>query len=53
MITLFCNDCSWSGFPEELVSLTDDLGDLNFSHCPSCGGNNFDEEDEEETNESH
>jgi len=44
---LICNDCGWSGEPGELVSKTDDLNDRDFSYCPYCGGNDFDEEDED------
>ena len=48
MSTLICNECGWEGTPEELVSLTDDLNDRNFSFCPYCDSNNFDEEEDEE-----
>ena len=44
---LICNNCGWSGDPEELVALTDDPNDRDFSHCPYCDGTDFDEEDEE------
>jgi hypothetical protein len=51
-MTLYCNDplkkgCSWSGDREELVSKTEDLDDNDFSFCPQCEGNDFQEEDEE------
>jgi hypothetical protein len=52
-MVLYCNDpnkkgCHWSGDPEELVALTSDLNDRDFTHCPNCDGNDFEEEDEEE-----
>lgn len=50
---LICTDpldklCRWSGDESELVSSTDDTEDRDFSHCPQCGGTDFDEEDEED-----
>lgn len=52
-MTLYCNDplnkhCRWSGDPDELVALTDDLNDRDFSYCPQCDGKDFEEEDDEE-----
>jgi NAD-dependent SIR2 family protein deacetylase len=44
---LYCNDCNWSGYPEELVALSDDLNDRDFSHCPWCEGQDFEEVEEE------
>lgn len=35
-----CLDCGWLGYVEELVALTDDLDDEDFSHCPRCEGKN-------------
>ena len=32
-----CEDCGWSGDTSNLVALTDDLNDKDFSHCPDCG----------------
>ena len=48
-VYLECVNCSWSGTREELVALTDDLDDQDFTHCPNCGGTEF-EEDEQEDN---
>ena len=48
MTTLTCNECGWSGAPEELVSLTDDPEDRNFSFCPFCESDDFEEDEEEE-----
>lgn len=45
---LWCENCSWSGHSEELVSLTDDLEDTDFTHCPYCDGTEFEEIEEEE-----
>lgn len=45
---LDCEDCYWSGMPEELVSKTDDVSDRDFSFCPGCGGTNFEEFEDEE-----
>jgi hypothetical protein len=52
-MTLYCNDpkkqgCQWSGDPQELVALTDELDDVDFTHCPYCEGADFEELDEEE-----
>jgi len=44
-IELYCANCYWSGFAEELVSKTDDPDDWDFSYCPACGGKEFEEED--------
>ncbi len=41
-------DCNWSGEPDELVSKTEDIDDDNYSFCPSCGNENFDEEEMDE-----
>ena len=48
MIWLYCENCGWSGTPEELVSLTDDFDDRDFSFCPDCGKDEFEEEEEED-----
>ena len=48
MIELTCTSCWWSGYPEELIALTDDLDDKDFSYCPRCNGNNFDKDEEED-----
>lgn len=42
---LYCNECSWSGEPDELVALTDAPEDREFTHCPQCDGISFDEEE--------
>ena len=36
-----CEDCWWTGDPSELVALTDDVNDRDFSHCPDCEGTNI------------
>lgn len=46
---LICNNCGWLGEPSELVSKTDALDDRDFSFCPQCEGNDFDEDEEDET----
>lgn len=51
-IILYCNDpkaqhCTWSGEHDELVALTDDINDEDFSYCPNCEGRDFQEEDDE------
>ena len=56
MVTLFCNDpkkkgCHWSGDRQELVALTEDLNDQDFSYCPHCEGNDFEEVEEEDDDE--
>jgi len=48
---LFCNDpydkgCFWSGDESELVC-TDEDEDC-FTHCPQCGGTDFEEEEEDD-----
>jgi len=48
MIILMCNGYGWQGTPEELVSLTDDLNDRDFSFCPHCDSSDFDELKDEE-----
>jgi len=48
---LNCNNCHWSGDPSELVSKSDDLKDKDFSFCPYCGGNDFDEDDDDENHD--
>ena len=45
-IWLSCQFCDWSGYPYELVTLTDDPDDNDFSRCPRCGGSMFDEIEE-------
>lgn len=37
---VYCTNitCSWQGRREELVSLTDDDDDNDFSYCPRCDG---------------
>jgi len=47
-VYLICNECLWQGEPDELVALTDDLDDQDFSYCPNCGGKDLEEDDEEE-----
>jgi len=46
MITLTCLECGWSGYPEELVCLTDSVDDKDFSYCPHCEKDNFEEDEE-------
>lgn len=53
---LFCNDpnnkgCSWSGDSDELVALSDDANDNDFTHCPNCDGSDFEEEDQDDDEE--
>ena len=48
MILLICENCEWSGYPEELVSKTEALDDKDFSYCPYCDGKEFEEIDEDE-----
>jgi len=36
-----CMDCGWSGDHSELIALTDDLDDRDFSYCPKCISNNL------------
>jgi len=48
MTYLICENCGWEGDHDELVSLTEDLGDRHFAFCPVCSGKNFDEIDDEE-----
>lgn len=55
-MTLHCNDplkkgCSWSGDELELAALTDALDDRDFSYCPNCDGNDFEEEDDDDDTE--
>lgn len=46
MTYLTC-ECSWAGDSSELVCLTDNLNDKDFSYCPYCGKKDcFDEEEE-------
>ena len=49
-MTLWCNDpfgkgCEWSGEEEELVE-ADGADDCEFTHCPNCGGTDFEEDDD-------
>ncbi len=44
---LICTNCDWQGEADELVSLTDNANDKDFSYCPYCSGEAFDEEEEE------
>ena len=44
---IICNYCGWAGDPSELIALTDDLNDRDFSYCPYCEHNDFDEEEDE------
>lgn len=41
------------GDPDELVSLTSDLNDVDFSYCPNCEGKDFDEEEEDEEDDDY
>ena len=43
-----CADCDWEGYSEELVALTDDLDDRDFSHCPYCESSNIESTDHDE-----
>jgi len=47
MTYLICDNCRWCGDPLELVALTDDLNDTGFRYCPQCGGEDFEEEEDE------
>lgn len=33
---MFCHDCEWVGFQDELVPLTDDKYDVECVCCPRC-----------------
>ncbi len=44
---LICTNCNWQGEEDELVTSTDNVNDRNFSFCPFCSGNDFDEDKEE------
>lgn len=44
-IELTCIKCGWAGSDTELVSLTDDPDDNDFSYCPNYEHNEFDEEE--------
>lgn len=46
MSYLICEYCGWSGDSSELVALTDDLEDRDFTHCPRCDGTDFEDEEE-------
>ena len=46
-MSLNCDDCGWHGEPEELVARTDAGDDRDFSFCPFCEENDFDEEEGE------
>lgn len=41
---LTCLNCHWSGDLSELVAVDDDVD--NFSYCPRCDGDIFEEEEE-------
>lgn len=45
---VMCNDCYWEGYASELVSLTDDLDDTDFTHCPMCESGNVSDYDIDE-----
>lgn len=36
-----CQECWWTGDISELVALTDDPEDRDFSYCPNCEGRNI------------
>lgn len=38
-----CQDCGWTGMPDELVAVGDDSWD--FVHCPNCEGTNIEDWD--------
>ncbi len=42
-----CNNCTWQGESDELVSKTENTNDTDFSFCPQCGINDFEEDIEE------
>ena len=44
---LICNNCDWMGDPSELVSLTEEIEDRDFSYCPICDSNDLDEDEDE------
>ena len=43
-----CNKCGWTGDYEQLISLTDDLDDKDFSYCPRCESKDIENIEEEE-----
>lgn len=50
---LYCKDpnnkgCTWSGESDELIALSNNANDNDFTHCPNCDGDDFDEEDIED-----
>jgi len=52
MTIFWCNDprgigCSWSGEEEELVE-ADGADDCEFTHCPNCGGTDFEEDEQDD-----
>ena len=49
-MSLDCNNCYWSGDVSELVRKTEETNDRSFDFCPVCGGDDFEEfeEDDEE-----
>ena len=40
---LECNNCGWQGYWTELVSLTEDTKDTNFSFCPDCASDDIED----------
>ena len=48
MTAIMCLNCGWIGDSAELVALTDDLDDIDFTHCPQCEGTDMEDEEEEE-----
>lgn len=42
---IICNECGWCGDPSELVSLTDDVNDMDFIYCPDCGSSDIEDLD--------
>lgn len=48
MIYLTCTECDWQGSPDELVSLTEETNDKDFSYCPYCNLNDFEEDEEDD-----
>ena len=46
-LLLCCDECGWEGYRDELVRLSDDPDDSDFSYCPNCEGSDFTEIEEE------
>jgi len=43
-----CENCGWSGRSDELVALTEDLKDCDFSYRPDCSSQDIIDIDQDE-----